>query len=62
MHASPEYYISTGDYVPVTVNDVYEYTGSINYSGNTGNIDLEINAHRWYFNNITSCYSGDFEF
>jgi len=38
VHISPEYYINTGNGVVVTPNDTTKLTGSINYSGNTGNL------------------------
>jgi len=56
-HISPEYYISTGNEVPVTASDITKLTGSINLFGNTGNIGsaTDITAHGWYFNNISAC-------
>ena len=57
VHISPEFYISTGNEVPVTANDITELTGSINLAGNTGNIGsgTDLTAHGWYFNNISAC-------
>ena len=61
VHISPEYYIDTGNYVPVTAADITELTGSINLLGNTGNIGdgVDLDAHGWYFNNISSCDTSD---
>ena len=64
-HISPEYYIGSGDYVPVTSADVDVYTGDVNFGGNTGNLRSldDLDAHEWYFNNISHCDpSGGFEF
>ncbi|KAL9104451.1 MAG: hypothetical protein Q9163_000603 [Psora crenata] len=65
-HISPEYYIQTGNYVPVTAAGIQgPLTGNVNFSGNTGNLASlnDIPAHGWYFNNISSCNpSDDFEF
>ena len=57
VHISPEYYIRTGNYVPVTASDIDELTGSVNLLGNTLNIGngFDLNAHGWYFNNISAC-------
>ena len=65
VHISPEYYIRTGNYVPVTGADINELTGSINLLGNTEDIGdgVDLHAHGWYFNNISSCdASGSLEF
>lgn len=37
VHISPEYYISSGNNVPVTPNDITKLNGAINIQGNTGN-------------------------
>ena len=57
VHISPEYYISTGNEIPVTANDITELTGSVNFLGNTGNLGsvTDLTAHGWYFNNISAC-------
>ena len=61
VHISPEYYISSGNNVPVTANDITELTGSINLAGNTGNLGdgVDIAAHGWYFNKIGACDTSD---
>ncbi|KAJ9641119.1 hypothetical protein H2199_005787 [Coniosporium tulheliwenetii] len=60
VHISPEYYISSGNNVPVTANDVAVYEGNINFRGNTGKLFLDTDAHGWYFNKIGDC-GPDFE-
>lgn len=57
VHISPEYYISTGNEIPVTSNDITKLTGFINLSGNTGNIGsgTDLTAHGFYFNNVSAC-------
>jgi hypothetical protein len=64
VHISPEYYISSGNGVPVTANDITVLTGNVNLSGNSGNnpLQLDTSAHLWYFGNISSCGGDDFEF
>jgi len=61
VHISPEYYISSANYVPVTTTDVTEYVGDDETQGNTGQDTIDVNAHGWYFNNISDCYPGGFE-
>ncbi|KAL9047412.1 MAG: hypothetical protein Q9214_000003 [Letrouitia sp. 1 TL-2023] len=63
VHISPEYYISTGNNIVPTANDITKYTGSINLSGNTGNKPgLDLSAHGWYFSQVGACGGDDFEF
>ena len=61
VHISPEYYIKSGNGVPVTAGDITELTGSINLKGNTGNIGngRDLDAHGWYFNNVSACDTSD---
>lgn len=54
-HVSPEYWITSGNDVPVTPNDVQVSTGTFNLRGNQGTLLSTISAHRWYFNAITTC-------
>ncbi|KAI9814195.1 MAG: hypothetical protein M1827_003361 [Pycnora praestabilis] len=63
VHISPEYWITTGNEVAVTAQDINgPLTGSVNFAGNTGTTGFDLTAHGWYFNNISSCYPGGFEF
>ena len=57
VHISPEYYISTGNEVPVTAGDITELNGAINLNGNTGNLKSldDLAAHGWYFNKVGAC-------
>lgn len=61
VHVSPEYYISSANYVPVTTADVTEFVGDDETQGNAGQDSIDVTAHRWYFNNISDCYPGGFE-
>lgn len=62
-HISPEYYIDTPNQVAVTANDIEVYQGITNSSGNARwGLDQDANAHTWYFNNVSSCDPGTFEF
>ena len=47
--------------MPVTTTDVTEYVGDDETQGNTGQDTIDVNAHGWYFNNISDCYPGGFE-
>ncbi|KAF2666673.1 alpha/beta-hydrolase [Microthyrium microscopicum] len=55
VHISPEYHIKTGNDVVVTVKDIDELSGEVNFGGNTGTLLPSIGAHKWYFGNITAC-------
>ncbi|OCL14584.1 alpha/beta-hydrolase [Glonium stellatum] len=61
VHISPEYYISSGNYVPVTPADISVFVGDNETLGNGAHDSVDVDAHDWYFNNITSCYPGGFE-
>lgn len=47
-HVQPEYYITTGNKVDVTANDI-----KVIPNGNNGGVDIA--AHLWYFNKISAC-------
>lgn len=59
VHISPEYYIKTGNDVPVTANDITKLTGSFNLAGNSGNLGTDIKAHGFYFNRVSACDTSD---
>jgi hypothetical protein len=61
-HISPEYWITSGNNVTVTPNDIQVSTGNIDLSGNEGLLNGNNAAdHSWYFNAISSC-QGSFTF
>jgi hypothetical protein len=51
-HVSPEYWIKSGNDVPVKASDI-EYLP--NNNGDVGNPETDFSAHLWYFNYITEC-------
>ena len=60
-HISPEYYIKTGNGVPVTPADIDgPLNGNVNFQGNTGDLDQlsDFDAHGWYFNDVSACNDG----
>lgn len=54
-HASPEYWITSGDDVTVTTSDITEITGVGSTAGNAGSSGDSVSAHGWYIENIDGC-------
>ncbi|KAL1996643.1 hypothetical protein VTN49DRAFT_7508 [Thermomyces lanuginosus] len=54
-HSSPEYWVTSGNDVPVTANDITVVEGIDSTDGNNqGNIP-DIPSHLWYFGPISEC-------
>ncbi|KAJ5901885.1 hypothetical protein N7495_002413 [Penicillium taxi] len=54
-HASPEYWITSGTDVTVTASDITVLEGVGENNGNSGESELSILAHGWYFVYIDGC-------
>lgn len=61
-HVSPEYFIKSGNNVPVTSRDIDVIQGNPAFAGNQGTFTSSIDAHGWYFNAIGDCAPDGFEF
>ncbi|KAL5118906.1 hypothetical protein ACEQ8H_003229 [Pleosporales sp. CAS-2024a] len=54
-HVSPEYYITAANNVSVTPADISVIQGTVNFTGNAGDLGLDPAAHGWYFDSIDVC-------
>lgn len=61
-HIGPEYFITSGNNLPVTSRDVILIPGQPLVAGNQATITSSIDAHLWYFNAIADCSPPNFEF
>lgn len=61
-HVGPEYFITSGNNVPVTTRDITVIPGQPLIAGNQATLTSSIDAHGWYFNAIAACSPEGFEF
>lgn len=54
-HSSPEYWITSGNNLPVTTSDIQVIQGVDSTAGNAGTTTSSIASHHWYFRSIDSC-------
>ena len=54
-HASPEYWITSGNDVTVTTDTVDEIVGVNSSAGNAGEVIVSVEAHMWYIVYIDEC-------
>lgn len=63
VHIGSEYWITTPNDVVPAASDITRLDGNINKNGNTGQIALDVNAHFYYFGDISGCSpNGGIEF
>jgi hypothetical protein len=55
-HYTPEIYISAKNQKAVALSDILVLDASASSKGNDQFRMLDVDAHRWYFNNISACY------
>ncbi|KAE8824634.1 hypothetical protein PTNB73_07480 [Pyrenophora teres f. teres] len=55
VHVSPEYYINKPTGQNVQASDIKVYEGSMNLRGNMAWLYVDVEAHRWYFDSISTC-------
>ena len=61
-HIGPEYFITSGNNVPVTTRDITVIPGQPLIAGNQATFTSSIAAHGWYLNEIGACSPEGFEF
>jgi Lipase (class 3) len=61
-HVGTEYFITSGNNVPVTTRDITVIPGRPLIAGNQATFTSSIEAHSWYFNAVGACAPGGFEF
>ena len=55
QHVSPEYYITSGNDVKPTVNDIAVYSGITNTQGNEKDLGFDVASHTHYFGHTSGC-------
>lgn len=54
-HISPEYWITSATDVTPTAADIEVITDVDESAGNEGTSGFDVDAHLWYFNDISAC-------
>jgi hypothetical protein len=54
-HTSPEYWITSGNDVPVKTSDITVIQGIDSNAGNAGEDIPSVDAHYWYLEDISAC-------
>jgi Lipase (class 3) len=60
-HVGTEYFITSGNNVPVTSRDITVIQNSL-FAGNQATWTSSVDAHGWYFNPIGACAPPGYEF
>lgn len=55
-HYIPEVYLSGKNNIKVTLSDILHLDASTTSKGTEQFTIVDVQAHRWYFNNISACY------
>jgi pimeloyl-ACP methyl ester carboxylesterase len=55
VHVSPEYYVDAVNGAEVGAGDVRVYGGAVSLEGNGRWLEIDAEAHRWYFGRVYGC-------
>ena len=57
VHVEGQYWITSGNDVTVTTDDITVFTGFSDMEGNGATLTDDTEAHTWYLNAISECYT-----